>query len=408
MNIAALREKRAAKLDALKAITAAAENDNGRDLNDTETRAFDAGRSEVEKLDREIRNAEFLADAERRADAAPVTGEGGSPDLTAYSLAKALQGALTGSLSGVEAEAHQELSRGRQARGIMVPTSVLFETRVIKTTTPAAGPGGHLVGREVLPLVDRPRPALLVESMGATVMRDLVGNVDVPVLAESGTASWVAEHNPVTRSDPKFAKASMSPKTVGAEYEVSRRMILQTANAIEEILRRDLSYLLRQALDRAAITGGGGVEPTGILNTAGINTVTASASLSDTTADLIAALDMDDVTGTRSFLTNPAVGTGARKTKATDGKVIPLPELFHNERVEFTRQVPADYGDPDRNALIYGQWSELVIGYWSAVDILVNPFHPDVASRGGVLIHAFLDADVAVRTPQAFAVAGIA
>lgn len=409
MNIAALREKRAAKLDALKAITTAAENDNSRDLTDTETRAFDAGRAEVEKLDREIRNAEFLAEAERRADAAPVSGpDGAGPDLTAYSLAKALQGALNGQLSGVEAEAHQELSRGRQARGIMVPTSVLMETRVLKTTTPVAGPGGNLIGREVLPVADRPRPALLVESMGATVMRDLVGNVDIPVLAESGTASWVAEHNPVTRSDPKFAKASLSPKTVGAEYEVSRRMVLQTANAIEEILRRDLSYLLRQALDRAAVTGAGGVEPTGILNTTGINSVTALTDLSDTTAEMINALDLDDVTGTRAFLTNPNVAMLARKTKDGEGRPIPLADLFHGERVEFTRQVPADYGDPDTDALIYGQWSELVIGYWSAVDILVNPYHSDVASRGGVLIHAFLDADVAVRTPQAFAVTGIA
>lgn len=71
-----------------------------------------------------------------------------------------------------------------------------------------------------------------------------------------------------------------------------------------------------------------------------------------------------------------------------------------------TTQVPATYLT-NKNALIYGQWSELVIGYWSGVDILVNPYHSDVASKGGVLIHAFLDADVAVRTPLAFAVAGI-
>ena len=52
-------------------------------------------------------------------------------------------------------------------------------------------------------------------------------------------------------------------------------------------------------------------------------------------------------------------------------------------------------------------WSELVIGYWSAVDILANPYHSDVASKGGVLLHAFLDADVAVRHPEAFAYAEI-
>ena len=61
----------------------------------------------------------------------------------------------------------------------------------------------------------------------------------------------------------------------------------------------------------------------------------------------------------------------------------------------------------DKSALIYGQWGELYLGYWSAVDVLINPFHPDVASNGGALLHAFLDADVAVRHPQAFAYAEV-
>lgn len=65
--------------------------------------------------------------------------------------------------------------------------------------------------------------------------------------------------------------------------------------------------------------------------------------------------------------------------------------------------MPSNIGeDDDKLALIYGQWSELVIGYWSGVDILANPYHSDVASKGGLLLHAFLDADVAVREPRAF------
>ena len=47
----------------------------------------------------------------------------------------------------------------------------------------------------------------------------------------------------------------------------------------------------------------------------------------------------------------------------------------------------------------------MIIGYWSSVDILVNPYHKDVASKGGVLLHAFLDADVAVRHIESFVAA---
>ena len=412
LNIAELREKRAARKDALKAIVDKAATET-RELTAEENATFDAGRGEVEALDRQIRNAEFLAEDERHAPAAPVDGERRSRDLASYSLAKAIQESMTGRLTGLEAEQHQELSRGRETRGIMVPAAVLMETRAVLTTAPAAGPGGNLVSRQTLPLTEHPRPALLIQAQGATVLQDLVGNVDLPRLPQSGNVGWVAEHTNVIRTDPQFSKSTLTPHTVGGEYEISRRMILQTSAAIEDLLRRDLGLLIRGAVDKAAVSGAGGVEPLGILNTAGVVTV-AYTNLSDTTADMIAALEIDNIAGTRGFVAHTGVMQAARKTKDGQGHVIPLADLFHGERVAATTQLPATYGattgqnaTPGKPALIYGDWSELVVGYWSGVDILVNPYHADVASKGGVLIHAFLDCDVAVRTPQAFVVAGI-
>lgn len=119
-DVIALREKRAFALDTLKALAAKAETEK-RELSADESSTFDVGRKEVETLDREIRKAEFLADAERRAPAERLDGQGrGGPDLSGYSIAKAMQEALEGKLTGVEAEAHQELSRGKRSRGIMV------------------------------------------------------------------------------------------------------------------------------------------------------------------------------------------------------------------------------------------------------------------------------------------------
>jgi len=198
----------------------------------------------------------------------------------------------------------------------------------------------------------------------------------------------------------------MGPKTITAEYEMSRRLMLQSNESIEQLLRRDLGFLLAQGLDKAAIkspTGATPIEPTGILDS-GIEKVATAAALSDTAADLIAALELDDVTGTRAFLTNPTVAAVARKIKDGQGLKIPLASIFHDQRVEITTQVPTNIGSSaNKSALIYGQWSELIVGYWSGVDILVNPYHSDVASKGGALLHAFLDCDTAVRHPVAFA-----
>jgi HK97 family phage major capsid protein len=298
---------------------------------------------------------------------------------------------------------HAELSKGRETRGIMIPTDVLLERRALTTAAPVAGPGSNLVSTQLAAITDRRRAALMVEALGATVLSGLTGNLDLPRLTSSGTAGWVAEHTDATRSDAQFKKVSMGPKTVAAEYEVSRRMLLQSALALEPILRADLGYLLAQKLDSAAIKGGGTNEPVGILANAGVAAIAGGALSGDITSNLIAALETDDVTGTTAFLTNPGVMNTARKMKDGQGHFIPIAETFHTKRVEQSSQVPANIGTGGtKNALIYGEWASLFIGYWSGVDILVNPYHKDVASKGGALLHAFLDADVVVRHPEGF------
>lgn len=404
------RETRAAKIAEMQAIISTAEREN-RELSDNESQRFDALRSDAEKLDQKIERQMSLADMERRAEADPVGGHDMQREVRGrYSVAKALQECAAGRLTGLEAETHAELAKGREVRGVMVPAEILLGVEHRNQNVGTATAGGNLVATNLQPIADRFRPALKIEQMGATVLRGLSGFVDLPNVAGSGSVTWVAEGGNATRSAMTFSKVAMGPKTVTGEYMLSRRLMLQSSTAIENLLRSDLGFLLAQAMDLAAIKGGGTNQPTGILAAAGIEEVTPSTALSDTVADLIAALDLDDVTGTRAILTNPKVMRLVRKTKDGDGHIIPAAEQFHNERVEVTNQVPSDLGTAPSNnksGLIYGQWSELVLGYWSGVDILVNPYHPDVASNGGALVHAFLDCDVAIRNAKAFAFAKV-
>ena len=403
-----LRAEKAAKITELRAIHDKAEGEK-RDLTPEERSTFEGLEGEATTLSGRIAREERLADAERLETRAETSAPVHS-DLSGYSVAKAIAESRSGQLTGLEGEVHAELARDRgEVRGVMVPTEVLFggEQRVLKTTTPGAGPGSHLIATDLAAMADRRRPALRIEGLGATILRGLTGNLDLPRLADSGTAAWIAEHTNAPRSDPKFAKTSMGPKTVAAEYEVSRRMLLQSQQALEPVLRADLAFLLTQKLDAAAIRGGGANEPTGIVADPSVTELPSAPFGSDLTADLIAALEKDDVTGTRAFLTNPAVLKSARKVKDADTRVIPLADLFHGERVEASTQVPADLGAGDDPALIYGEWASLYLGYWSGVDIMVNPYHADVASKGGALIHAFLDCDVAVRHPEAFVWAAV-
>ena len=410
MNINEVKATRASKIAEMRVLSDHASQEN-RALSENERSQFDSLESEINVLNNRLTYSEKLAEFERLEAGAEPNHNVRSRDMRSYSLAKAMRESGGDCLTGCEAEWHAELSQGRsEVRGVMIPTEIILvgETRAVTTTTPGAGPGSNLIATDLAKMTDRRRAALKVESMGATILRNLTGNFDLPRLKSSGTAGWTAEHAAASRSDAKFEKTSMSPKTVSAEYEVSRRMMIQSNEALENILRSDLSYLLAQALDSAAIRGGGTDEPSGVLETTGVASVTGGSLDSDIAAELIAALETDNVTGTAAFLTNPAVMKAARKKKDADEHVIPMSELFHGERVETSTQVPGNIGTgSDKNALIYGEWASLYIGYWSGIDLLTNPYHSDVASKGGALLHAFLDADVVVRHPEGFRYAEI-
>lgn len=414
MKLNDLKEKRAAKIAEMRTLNDKAMNDN-RDLDEGERTRFAALETETRTIEEQITRAEKLAAYERLEAAGERVGGDGEMrhELRNYSLSAAINGAMTGRLTGREAEVHQELSRGREQRAgagihLAVPTEILMGE--VRSQTVGSDPaGGYTVATNVATVSDRFRPALKVQSMGATVMANLTGFLDLPNLASSGSAAWVQENGNANRSAAGFEKVSMGPKTITGEYRLSRRLMLQSGTAIEDLLRRDLGFILAQGLDLAAINGSGqNAEPRGILRTPGVDKETTETDFSDTTANLISALEIDDVTGTAAFLTNPTVMKAVRKIKDNDDHVIPASELFHGQRVEVSTQVPTDIGaGSDKSALIYGQWGELVVGYWSAVDILLNPYHPDVASNGGALLHAFLDADVAVRHVEAFRYAEI-
>jgi hypothetical protein len=61
--------------------------------------------------------------------------------------------------------------------------------------------------------------------------------------------------------------------------------------------------------------------------------------------------------------------------------------------------------DSTGNRIIFGNWSDLMLGYWSAFDLLVNPYESTAYSKGNVQVRGMLTMDVAVRHYESFAAA---
>jgi HK97 family phage major capsid protein len=390
-----LLERRAAALDTMK------ENEEAGG------EAFDKAESEFKSLTIQIDRARVIEEAERQERGKPLSGDNAleTEIRSKFSLSRAIAGAAGLAVDwGFEREIQSELAKraGTAPEGVFVPTE-LFEKRVLTTST-----GGELVPTDHRPelYINALVASSVVRSLGARPLTGLSGNVSIPRETDSPAVGWVAENSALSTDDADFDNVTMSPKHVGAISEFSRNMLMQASPDVEQLLRSMLARNVALAIDAAAIQGGGTNEPNGVLTTAGIGTQAYTTDLFTTNAEMVAKCDIANVAeAKRSFLTSNTIKKIASLQKDGDNKPLGIAPIFHDEAVTFTNQVPTNLGDGDDHALIYGDWSELLIGLWSELDILVNPFESTAYSKGNISIRAMATCDIAARHPLAFVAA---
>ena len=339
-----------------------------------------------------------------------------------FSLVRAIQASASGDWSnaGREREINQEIQHqtGKRTTGFLVPNSG-WASRAFTVGTASAG--GNLVATDLLAdsFVDVLRRRLVIAEMGATMLPGLQGNVAIPRRTTSSTSYWFGADNSdaITESTGAIDQVTMSPKTVGCYSKFSRLMQLQATPEIEQLTRADFVALLADAIDSAAINGSGSSnQPLGILNTSGIGTVAGgtngAAPTLDNLLDLKKAVAVSNAdVGTAGFITNAKVEGTLAKLKDSNGSYHLTPygtEIGNSQiagrQLQVTNNVPGNLtkgSGTNLSAIVYGNFSDLLIGMWGSLEILVDPY-TDFA-KGTVGVRALQSIDIAVRHPESFA-----
>lgn len=420
MTLRDLFERRAALAAEMRALNDKPAGEGG-DLSTEQRSRWDALKGELAGIEDRIARQSAVDDAERRAAGQPIGGTGDAnldremASVGLLDVVRAGSGA-TDQAAGRAREVSQELERrsGRRAQGLFWHMGAPVERRVLTTTTPAGGPGGNLVPTDYRAdlFIDRLRNANRVRTLGATVLTGLTGNVTIPRRKASVVAGWVAENSPLPVSDPQFDGVTLAPKHAGGITEWSRNMIQQASPDVEELARNDMALTLAELLDAAAIAGTGtNNQPRGILHTSGIGSVSIGTNGGSITYDALADLmgmveDANAAGGSMGFLTTTKVRRQIAKLKDTAGNPLGVPVAFQGATTAFSNIVPATGTKGTGTglaAVIYGNWSDLLTGVWSELDILVNPYESVAYSKGNVSIRAMMTVDIAVRHPESFA-----
>ena len=421
-------------LDAVRAEAAKSASKNAKEIMSLARKHNKADLGE-DALSRGIDIAEFRGELldvignDKPLDTPVNVIEQSAKEKRTYSLGRMIQAQVTGDWknAGYEREMSEEIAKrtGKQSQGMYVPD---FAWRSgVMTTAATGGISGENVTDQFVPTIQRGdlfiealRSKQVMSNLGVTYMGGLTNRIRIPKIATGASAGFVEEAANVTDQSPTDAGVTLQPRTLGAFATMSRLLMLESVPAIEQIVQDDLLRSIADKIEYHAINGSGSSgQPTGILNNSDVNNLDISAG-TDVAAltwaditDLVKLVEEDNGVvnaNTLGFLTNPKVKAkmaNTVKVGSTDSIMLlndPWNAIY-GYKAEFTNNVPSDLdpgdGGSDASAMIFGDFSQLMVGLFGAPSIIVDPFTG--SKSGDVTISVMQEVDVALRNAISFA-----
>jgi len=370
----------------------------------------------VEELTRELKDAQ-LSEAARKAQANQrVLSPQEKKDIRRFSISKFLRQSLPGeTMDGIEAEMAAEGKREFQegikgaAEGVFLPSALL--RTYYYTNASEDDYGKAFIEQTGLTYLGKLRNAVLGRKLGVRYLDGLQGNI--AFVTGGADAAWVAEEAAASKQKPAYAKKVMSPKRLQVLQGVTYDLMHQTSKALDSLIMEDMVKAHAVALDAAIFTGSGSSgQPTGVLAASGVNDITIDTDGGPLTYNLLVQMEtevgidnglLDD---TLAYVSNAKV-QGKLKTipqiagypyyLMNDGKVNGYPFYMSNA-------IPSNLTKGSSSgvcsAIIFGNWSEVLVGSWGGLQLIVDPY--SAKDKGVLEISAAAYHDVLVRTPAAF------
>ena len=422
-------------LDAVRAEAAKSASKNAKEIM-TLARKHNKADLGEDAIGRGIDIAEFRGELldvignDKPLDTPVAVIEQSAKEKRTYSLGRMIQAQATGDWknAGYERELSDEIAKrtGKQSQGMYVPD---FAWRSGVMTTAATGAiAGENVTDQFVPTIQRGdlfiealRAKQVMANLGVTYLGGLTNRVRMPKIATGAAAGFVEEAGDVSDQSPTDAGVTLQPRTLGAFATMSRLLMLESVPAIEQIVQDDLLRSIADKIEYYAIQGSGASgQPTGILNDGNVNNLDISAG-TDVAAltwadltDLVKLVEEDNGVvnaATLGFLSNPKVKAKLANTVkvSTTDSVMLLNDpwnAIYGYKAEFTNNVPSDLdpgdGGSDASAMIFGDFSQLMVGLFGAPSIIVDPYSG--SKSGDVQISVMQEVDIALRNAVSFAI----
>ena len=295
------------------------------------------------------------------------------------------------------------------------------EIRDMGTTPDTAG--GFLVptqvfDEEIIPLL---RPRVVAMELGVTELQAQGSPVEIPTETTAPTVDAVAENTANTAADMAFGSLIATPHTAQSYIKASRRFLSMGAGA-EAFIRRRMAEEIALTMNQWILKGTGAAgEPTGILNTTGVNDLGGAGSWLTTAGytdllkmeGLVAEADGLEGAGALGWCLHPRAMRALRQMQVDNaGTDVNLASRVFSAAAEqqilgynFRTSTQLDSGSGGATGeVIFGNWEKAILCQWGNLSVEASNVADDALSKRQTHIVAYMDMDVIVTQPGAFAI----
>ena len=258
------------------------------------------------------------------------------------------------------------------------------ETRTVTQTVSGDGVHDEIVEEEFKGLLEPLYADSVIANLGITIYNGLpAGDFKVSAMGK-GSAAWADETGVATESKNTFSHVTLQPKRISAQLSYSKQFLAQDTIGAEAAIRRDIYNALVAQIQSTMLSAdaSGANKPAGIFNGVTAKNISSYAEL----CDVEAAVDDSNVKGERKYLMS-------NKAKAI---------LRCMPKSSLTTELVLDGNDIDGTPVIansdvpttqyaYGDFSNIVMGTWGNVDLIVDPYTLAAENSVRIVVNAFVD-----------------
>lgn len=258
-----------------------------------------------------------------------------------------------------------------------------LETRTITV----ASEHDDVIETEFTNILEPLRAKNVLVNAGAKYLGNLVGDVQVPIMSATNVG-WAGEVADATSGDPSFSHVTLQPKRLTAYIDLSKQFIAQDSLAAEALIREDLVKAINAKLEETILGSGSGstTEPQGMFNAISATSVSGFSDICDKEAELEDANVYGEKVYIMSNKAKAALRVMPKSTKSTQ-------LVYENGEVDGTKAFNTSVIGNNKK-YIYGDFSNLAIGQWGAIDLTVDPYTLARSGQVRLVVNAYFDAKI--------------